>query len=523
MRKAHNIIQNTQEWHSFRANHYGASEASAMLGLSPYKTRTQLLNEKKTGFVPDVDPQTQKVFDNGHTVEATARPIVERIIGEDLSPMTFSNGKLSASCDGLSYMGNIAWENKQFNTEMFEQVKNGNLPEIHWPQCQQVLYCSGAEKLFFTISDGTEERTVGIWVYPDADKQSLLVAGWDQFEKDLSIHIPTVKVAKVEAETINTLPIPSVVVRGEIFASNLTEITPLFDKYIAGIKTELSTDQEFADAEANAKNCRETAKRIQSLRANIIAQMVDINTVDSTLSNYEEAFNKIGLRLEKAVKEQKDTLKAQAVIKARLDYAEFVDELNKTIPSNIPLMNQKLVCPDFQEAIKGVKTIETMQARINSALANGKAEATILAADVKTKLAYISEASKGYEHLINVRDIVFSDIDYIKLYIQSVKGKEDARKEQYEEEIKAKILTENAKKISSEEQKKELVFIDHANSYSETVVEFRKPEIKPHAATDEDEIPSALEIINLVATTWNVSSETALKYLLSANFQYITL
>lgn len=518
MTTSHNLIQGSSAWHQFRATHFGASEASAMLGLSPYKTRAQLLNEKKTGFIPEVDAQTQKVFDKGHAVEALARPIVEKMIGEELSPMTFSNGKLSASCDGLSFMGDVAWENKQFNVKLFTQVSNGELPEAYWPQCQQVIYCSGAEKLFFTVSDGTEDRTAGVWVYPDADKQGLLVAGWEQFEQDLSTHVPPVIVAKVEAETMQTLPVPNVVVRGEITASNLTEITPLFDNYITGIKTELSTDQDFADAEANAKNCRETANRIKSLRANIIAQMVDVNAVDSTLANYEEAFNKIGLRLEKAVKEQKDTLKSQAIIKARLDYADFVAELNKTIPSEICLMSQRLICPDFQDAIKGVKTIETMQSRIDSALANGKAEATILAADVKTKLAYIGEASKGYEHLVNVRDIVFSDIDYIKLYIQSVKDKEDARKALLEEEIKAKILIENEKKqaeiISDKKQN---------NVVTENVITFKQPEIKPHAVTDEDDIPSAHEIINLVATTWNVSSETALKYLLDANFQYVTL
>ena len=182
----HNLIQSSPEWHAFRAQHFGASEASAVLGLSPYKTRDELLHEKATGLTKEVNAATQRVFTNGHTAERLASPIVEKMSEVDLSPIVMSFGKLSASCDGLSFGDEIAWENKQFNKAHFEQVKNGELPEIHWPQCQQVLHVTGAEKLFFTISDGTEENTVGLWVFPDEAKINMLISAWAQFEIDLA-------------------------------------------------------------------------------------------------------------------------------------------------------------------------------------------------------------------------------------------------------------------------------------------------------------------------------------------------
>jgi putative phage-type endonuclease len=478
------LQQGSQEWHAFRLTHFGASEAGAMMGLSPYKTRDQLLTEKKTGLVPEVDAFTQKIFDKGHAVEALARPIVEKMIGEELSAVTYSFGKLSASCDGISYMGDVAWENKQFNAELFEQVKNGELPAIHIWQCQQVLYVTGAGKLFFTISDGTEERTAGVWVVPDREVISKIINGWNQFEIDLENHVPPVQVEKVEAETIQSLPVPSVVVRGEITTSNLNEITPLFDKYLGGIKTELSTDQDFADAEANAKNCRETAKRIQSLRTNIIAQMVDVNAVDSVLANYEEAFNKVGLRLEKAVKEQKEMLKTNAILKAQNEYITFVNDIEKTMPFGIQV---KLYKPDFASAIKGVKTLKSMQSNINDALANGKAEATALATDVKTKLAYITEAIKGYEHLFAVHDLVFNDIEFIKLKIQSEKDDEDKRKAEHELAIKAKAEAEVRLKIESDAvaSPKEVVAMPSPTALREAVV------------SHQDEIATFLKSRNL--------------------------
>lgn len=451
MKKLHDLVQSSTEWHDFRAKHFGASEASAMLGFSPYKTRTQLLDEKKTGLVQEVDSFTQKIFSKGHEVERLALPIVEKMIGEDLSPVTCSDGNLSASCDGLSFMSDIAWENKQFNKAHYEQVKNGELPEIHWPQCQQVLHVTGAEKLFFTISDGTEENTAGVWVYPDAEKIKQIINGWAQFAIDLENHVPTITIEKVEAEQVKTLPVPSVVVRGEIVESNLTRITPQFDAYLGSVNTELSTDQDFADAEANAKNCRETAKRIVALRENIIAQMVTVNEVNSVLSNYESAFNTLGLRLEKAVKEQKETLKTNAIMKARNEYSDFITALNKDC---IVVLHQHLVAPDFGAAIKGVKTIDSMHSRINDALAKAKVEATTLANEIKAKIEFINEASKGYEHLINVAHIATADLDYIKLYLAQAKSQEDKRKADYEAAIKAQAEADARAKLEREAQEK---------------------------------------------------------------------
>ena len=502
----HNLVQNSPEWHQFRAQHFGASEASAMLGLSPYKTRDELLREKAIGIFKEVDTHTQKIFDKGHEVERLALPIAEKMIGVELYPVTASKGDLSASCDGLSMDETVAWENKQYNKAHFEQVKNGELPEIHWPQCQQVMYVTGADMLWFTISDGTDGNTVGMWVHQDVKLQEKLVNGWAQFATDLKNYVPPVVIEKVEAETIQALPVPSVVVRGEITASNLSEITPKFDTYLASIKTEFKTDQDFADAEANAKNCRETAKRIEALQANIIAQMVSVNDINSVLENYKEAFNKVGLRLEKAAKEQKDLLKANAILTAQSKYIEFVNSLEKTLPFGIQV---HLVKPNFADAIKGVKTIETMNSRLNDAVAKGSIEASTLATNVSIRLAYINEAIKGYEHLFAVHDLAFKDLDYIKLQIESVKAAEDKRKAEYEAQIKAKAEADALAMVQSqklatqavEEAKQEQKIVDIKTKLPEQIETVFKNLFE---SSDKD------FITNLVAQAYAISSEQAL-------------
>ena len=64
--KTHEVVQGSREWHLHRAMFRNASDAPAMMGVSPHKTRSQLLQELHTGVTKDVDAATQKRFDDGH-------------------------------------------------------------------------------------------------------------------------------------------------------------------------------------------------------------------------------------------------------------------------------------------------------------------------------------------------------------------------------------------------------------------------------------------------------------------------
>lgn len=520
------LQQGSQQWLDARMRSDGtASEAPAMFGKSKYQTRTELLNQRKTGIAKEVNAPTQALFDKGHKSEALARINAEEIIGDELSPTTYmieiEGLKLMASLDGITFDNEVIFEHKLWNESLAEQVRCGKLEEHYTIQMDQELMASGATKCLFMVSDGTKDKCESMWYESSQEKFNALVTGWKQFKTDLDAYVPPVQIEKVEAETVQALPVPSVVVRGEITASNLSEITPKFDAYLSNIKTELKSDQDFADAEANAKNCRETAKRIEALQENIIGQMVSVNEVNGVLENYKNAFNKIGLQLEKAVKEQKESLKTTAIMQAKLDYADFVTELNKGIEV---MLSTKLACPDFAGAIKGVKTIASMQSRINDALAAGKTEATTLANDVKTKLAYINETAKGYEHLINVHNIAFADIDYIKLYIQNVKADEDKRKAEHEARIKAqaeaaaiaKIEAEAKEKARAEEAEKAAAKVGE-NVINEqdfnNVFEVKEEVTRTEKVSPLTLQPTAQEIISLVAKTYGVDSNTASRWL----------
>ncbi|MEQ1915173.1 MAG: YqaJ viral recombinase family protein, partial [Gallionella sp.] len=208
-RQLHTLVQGSTEWVAFRAEHYGASEAAAMLGLSKKTSRTELLRLKSTGISKEFTDWVQKnILDKGHEVEAMARPIIEKQIGDDLYPVTVSNGKLSASCDGLTMDYSIAIEHKQWNAEYVAMVRSGVVPEEHMPQCQQVLMVTEASKLLFVISNGTEENMVFMWVTPNKNWFDRIHAGWEQFSIDLAEYKRKLAAGEIEPPKVEVIAAP---------------------------------------------------------------------------------------------------------------------------------------------------------------------------------------------------------------------------------------------------------------------------------------------------------------------------
>src|SRR5574340_255327 len=171
--KTLNLIQGSPEWLEHRRSHFNASDVPAMLGISPYKTRTQLLNEMATGITAEVDEGTQRRFDDGHRFEALARPLAEEIIGEPLSPVTGESGKLSASFDGLTFMEDIAFEHKSMNGDLRGVAGPATIPEHYRAQMEQQLLVSGAGKCLFMgtkwDSDDNLLEKVSVWYEPDPE------------------------------------------------------------------------------------------------------------------------------------------------------------------------------------------------------------------------------------------------------------------------------------------------------------------------------------------------------------------
>ena len=231
------LQQGTPAWHQHRAQSLNASDATAMLGISPYKSRAELVRERATGIGPEVTPEQQRIFDRGHAIEALARPLAEQVIGDDLSPCVGKSGKYSASLDGITFDGATAWECKTLNASLREAMPYPNqihdadfgarLPEHYRAQMEHQAMVSGCERILFTaasLSDegGTLDDVRHCWYAPDAEMRARIIAGWEQFEKDVAAYVPSEAAPPVQAAPIESLPAVVVQVQGALtIAGNL--------------------------------------------------------------------------------------------------------------------------------------------------------------------------------------------------------------------------------------------------------------------------------------------------------------
>ena len=388
----HRIQQGTQEWLDLRAQFHTASEANAMMGCSSYMTRTQLLDQKKTGITPEPTNYEKQLFALGHKVEEMARPIVEGIIEDDLFQLVATKDNLLASFDGITLMGDIGFEHKMWNESLAESVKNGIVPDSHVWQLEQQLYVSDAEKILFVVSDGTTENMVHCWYESSPIKRKQLLAGWQKFEQDLATHV--VGGDKLEGKSLDQLMQLSIQVQGQVLASNLEIFTANAVETIENIKTDLSTDQDFADAEKAVKWCKSAEKTLTEAKANVLSQSTDINAILGALDEISSKVRDKRLTLDKLVKTQKEQIKQSILTQAENEILTYMRSQKYAV--NIVYM--------LDMAVKNKKTLSSMNEAIFMEVSRAKAAIDEIILKIDSGLVLIAEQAQGYEFLFSDKE-----------------------------------------------------------------------------------------------------------------------
>ena len=391
-RITHECLQGSAEWLSLRSQYLTASEASAALGASKYQKRADLIKQKATGIVPDVDSAKQRLFDAGHAAEAAARPIVEVQLGTELFPVTMSaevDGlPLLASLDGISMFGDIIWENKLLNESLKDDVQQGQLHNHYAYQVEQQLLVSGAEKCYFTTSDGTPEGTFGMWYESCPKLRAALIAGWKQFESDVAAYQHVETVAAPVADSIEELPALSVSLVGQVTSSNLATFKDTVLARIQAINTTLVTDADFVNADKMVKFLDDGEKRLELVKSQALSQTATIDELFRTIDGLKAEMRSKRLTLDKLVKSEKENRKSEIVTKANAEFAAHIQALDARIGMRLPMAS-----PQLAESIKGLKSLDSMRDKVSVALANAKIEANAIADRIEANRKTVEDMS----------------------------------------------------------------------------------------------------------------------------------
>ncbi|HCA25307.1 MAG TPA: Heme peroxidase [Pseudomonas sp.] len=488
---SHNVIQGSPEWHALRAEHFNASEAPAMMGESKYMSRAQLIRQKATGVVPEVDAATQRRFDAGHDTEAKARAILEQRIGEELYPVVGTRDKLLASVDGIDMLDSTLFEHKLLNQDVVAMIEAGELTGQYYWQLEQQLYVTGAERVLFVCSDGTEGNFHMMEYRAVPGRIEQLIAGWEQFAQDVAAYQPEESVPEAVGKAPESLPALRIELTGMVTASNLDEFKSTALTVIGNVNDQLETDQDFADAEQAVKWCSDVEGRLKAAKDHALSQTSTIDELFRALDEISETARQKRLALDKLVKARKTQIREDIVMTAAKALTDHIAALNEGLGPRIRLPDYRA---DFNGAIKGKKTIASLRDAADTELARAKIEVSQIAEQYRGNLELLRTKAEGFERLFpDAQQLVAKAKEDLEAVItariaehrQAEQAKLDAERERIEREAKAAADAAEAAKTAE--------LAAEAQRQQETQVSGQVAGLGQDAERDSGPIPRNLE------------------------------
>ncbi|MGO9603835.1 MAG: YqaJ viral recombinase family protein [Candidatus Binataceae bacterium] len=169
MPRIERLQQNTAEWHRWRRQGIGASDAPVIMGETPFKTPRTLWSIK-TGRMQEgpAGPAARR----GRELERFARRAYERQTGIQVEPLCLVHQEfewMRASLDGLSFDGSTLVEIKcPLSLRDRVSAQEGRIPSQYHAQLQHQLEVSGAERAHYWSFHGTDGILIEIrpdWEY----------------------------------------------------------------------------------------------------------------------------------------------------------------------------------------------------------------------------------------------------------------------------------------------------------------------------------------------------------------------
>jgi putative phage-type endonuclease len=180
------LIQGSAEWHAHRANHYNASEAGAVMGVSPWlpKNPSQLWDLKNGLVEVKFNSNMQHGIDNEHN----GRMYAESRLHDDFTPAVHTVGRYSASLDGLNFSNDFGIEIKcpaSVDSKLFDLVTpetvQAKAPHYWWQIVHQFYCVPTMKRLAFVIWHAERQNLV---IINKADVEPFfqpLTTAWEAF------------------------------------------------------------------------------------------------------------------------------------------------------------------------------------------------------------------------------------------------------------------------------------------------------------------------------------------------------
>jgi putative phage-type endonuclease len=145
-------MTNNQEWHDWRSQGIGASDAAIVLKMFPFGKTPYMLWEDKVSGTKQL---TNKAMEHGNTTEPRAMEWTKSQLGVELIGQKRvehpSMPWMRATLDGMDSKNRFIVEIKcPYNLDNHQKVKeSGRVPDIYWPQVQHQLGVTQLNHMYF--------------------------------------------------------------------------------------------------------------------------------------------------------------------------------------------------------------------------------------------------------------------------------------------------------------------------------------------------------------------------------------
>ena len=181
------VLQGSTEWHELRRTKIGASNSPALLGISPYKTSSDIYREMVLGESGYVN----KAMKHGTDTESEARDFFNNIKSSLYDDSIFTPAVvvsdeydiMMASLDGINESRTAIVEIKCPGQSVYLDCTKSKVP-VHWEyQIQHQLCVTGLDLAILFVYRNPEEN-IYIVYGRDEGKIAEIVSACDKFEKE---------------------------------------------------------------------------------------------------------------------------------------------------------------------------------------------------------------------------------------------------------------------------------------------------------------------------------------------------
>lgn len=235
--------------------------------------------------------------------------------------------------------------------------------------------------------------------------------------------------------------------KGEVTDTNFDEWKNDLLKQLKQVNTELSTDDDFANAESDVKAIKAGEKALKNAKASALEQADEIQKLFAAIDEVSDEARDARLALERQIKKRKAEIKEEVVDEGIEAVRNYFNDQSDALQS---VRHSWFDRQAFEEEIKGKRTTASMQKAVTALVVKIKGE-------IADREALIDDNNKVLDNIDDEYSTVFQDKQSLLLMdADTLQATIDQRIEYHNAEIEKQQADKDAQKTSAPAEEAEL-------------------------------------------------------------------